>query len=32
VAHHKYTLMETLGLETNADLVRFAVRNGLVAE
>ncbi len=31
VAHHKYTLMETLGLETNADLVRFAVRNGLAS-
>ena len=30
VAHHKYTLMESLGLESNADLVRFAVRNGLI--
>jgi DNA-binding NarL/FixJ family response regulator len=30
VEFHKYQMMETLGLHTNADLVRFAVSNGLV--
>lgn len=30
VEFHKYQLMETLDLHTNAELVRFAVRNGLV--
>ena len=30
VEFHKYQMMETLGLHTNAELVRFAVSNGLV--
>ncbi len=30
VEFHKYQIMETLGLHTNAELTRFAVRNGLV--
>jgi DNA-binding NarL/FixJ family response regulator len=30
VEFHKYQLMETLGLQTNADLVHFALKNGLV--
>jgi DNA-binding NarL/FixJ family response regulator len=30
VAFHKYRLMESLGIRTNADLVRFAVRHRLV--
>lgn len=30
VEFHKYQLMETLGLQTNADLVRFAIKHGLV--
>ena len=28
---HKYQMMETLGLHTNAELVHFAIKNGLVA-
>ena len=32
VAFHKYRTMEMLGLRDNADLVRYAVRNGLLAE
>ena len=31
VAFHKYRMMETLGAKTNADLVRYAVRNHLIA-
>ncbi len=31
VAFHKYRIMEQLGLKTTADLVRFAVREGIVA-
>lgn len=27
---HKYQMMETLGLHTNAELVHFAIKNGLV--
>lgn len=30
VEFHKYQLMETLGLQTNADLVHFAIKHGLV--
>jgi len=30
VEFHKYQVMETLGLHTNAELTRFAIRNGLV--
>ena len=29
VAFHKYRIMETLGIENNADLVRFAMKSGL---
>ncbi len=32
VEFHKYGLMETLGLKSSAELVRFAVKHGLVAE
>ena len=32
VAFHKYRAMEALGLRGNADLVRFAVQNGLLGE
>ena len=31
VAFHKYRMMERLGANSNADLVRFAVRNNIVA-
>ena len=31
VEFHKYQVMETLGLHTNAELVHFAIRHGLVA-
>ncbi len=31
VAFHKYRIMEQLGLKTTADLVRFAVKEGIVA-
>ena len=31
VAFHKYRIMEVLGTKSNADLVRYAVRNHLVA-
>jgi DNA-binding NarL/FixJ family response regulator len=31
VEAHKRELMQTLGAQSNADLVRFAVRQGLVA-
>jgi DNA-binding NarL/FixJ family response regulator len=30
VEFHKYQLMETLGLQTNAELVHFAIKHGLV--
>jgi DNA-binding NarL/FixJ family response regulator len=30
VEFHKYQMMETLGLHSNADLVHFAIKNGLV--
>jgi DNA-binding NarL/FixJ family response regulator len=30
VEFHKYQMMETLGLRTNAELIHFAIRNGLV--
>ena len=29
VAHHKYTMMNVLGIESSAELVRYAVRRGL---
>jgi len=28
VAHHKYTLMENLGLKTSAELIKYAMRKG----
>ena len=31
VAHHKYRMMEQLRLRTSAELVQFAVREGVVA-
>ena len=31
VAFHKYRMMQDLGIKTSAELVRFAVRNHLVA-
>lgn len=31
VAFHKYRLMKTLGIDSNADLVRYAYESGLVA-
>ena len=30
VEFHKYQMMETLGIRTNAELIRFAIRHGLV--
>jgi DNA-binding NarL/FixJ family response regulator len=30
VEFHKYQMMETLGLHTSAELIRFAIKNGLV--
>jgi len=30
VAFHKYTIMEQLGLKTNAELVQYAVAHGLL--
>jgi DNA-binding NarL/FixJ family response regulator len=30
VEFHKYQMMETLGLHTNAELIHFAIRHGLV--
>ena len=30
VEFHKYQMMETLGLHTNAELIHFAIKNGLV--
>jgi DNA-binding NarL/FixJ family response regulator len=31
VEFHKFQLMETLGIHTNAELIHFAIKNGLVA-
>ena len=31
VAYHKYRIMEVLGVKTNAELVKYAVRNHMVA-
>jgi len=31
VAFHKYKMMQVLGVKTSAELVRFAVRNHLIA-
>jgi DNA-binding NarL/FixJ family response regulator len=30
VEYHKYQMMETLGINTNSDLIHFAIKNGLV--
>ncbi len=30
VAFHKYRMMEQLQLKTNADLIQFAIREGMV--
>jgi len=30
VAFHKYTIMEQLGLKTNAEVVQYAVAHGLL--
>lgn len=30
VAHHKYAMMETLHIKTSAELIRYAVRRGIV--
>lgn len=32
IAFHKYKVMRELGLKTNADLIRFAVKRQIVAE
>jgi DNA-binding NarL/FixJ family response regulator len=32
IAFHKYRIMEDFGLKTNADLVRFAIRQHLISE
>jgi len=31
VAFHKYTMMQTLGIKTSAQLVQFAMKQGLVS-
>jgi DNA-binding NarL/FixJ family response regulator len=31
IAFHKYGIMKRLGLETNADLVKYAIKHGIVA-
>lgn len=31
IAFHKYRIMEELNLNTNADLIQFAIRNGIVS-
>jgi DNA-binding CsgD family transcriptional regulator len=31
VAFHKYRMMETLGARSNAELVRYAVKNHIVS-
>ena len=30
VAHHKYTMMQALGIESTAELIRYGLKNGLV--
>ena len=30
VAHHKYTMMTTLGIESNAELIHYASRIGIL--
>ena len=32
IAFHKYRIMEEFGLRTNADLVRFAIREHLISD
>ncbi len=32
VAYHKYRMMEDLGLKTNAELIRFAIKQDIVSE
>jgi len=32
IAFHKYKVMRELGLKTNADLIRFAVKRQIVAQ
>ena len=32
IAFHKYRIMEDFGLKTNADLVRFAIREHLISD
>ena len=29
--YHKYAILETLGLKTNAELVQYAIRHGIIA-
>ena len=31
VAFHKYKMMEVLGVETSAELIKYAITNGLVS-
>ena len=31
IAFHKYGIMKKLGVETNADLVIYAIKNGIVS-
>jgi DNA-binding CsgD family transcriptional regulator len=31
VAYHKYRMMEVLGAKSNAELIKYAVRNHVVA-
>ena len=31
IAFHKYRIMEALGLKTNADLVQFAIKHGIIS-
>jgi len=31
VAHHKYTMMESLGIDSSAELIQYAVRRGLAS-
>ena len=31
VAFHKYRIMKAVGVSTNADLIRYAVRNNIIA-
>jgi DNA-binding NarL/FixJ family response regulator len=31
IAHHKYTMMESLGVKTSAELIRYAVKHGFGA-